>query len=314
MSKPYFMGIDGGGSTLRIVITDDTLKTIASHQGSSANPNVIGHDNAVDLIQAGIQQTLEQAKLSHTEIMAVGIGIAGASNLHSEKWLISCVQPALPQTLLIPSSDLEIALVGALGQRHGILVLAGTGSAILGRSPDGQILQLGGWGYLLDDDSSGYSLGLDAIKRIIQDFEENYAEFVDYYPSSLNQIILNHLELSSPKDLIHWLYRNPEPPVTRVAPLAKLIISEADQGNLDAINLLQKGASRLASKVQLMKRRLNYADASVAFGGGLLDNDNRLSRELTARLGLLRRPIAKHTPVLGGALLAQLEWNSQNNS
>jgi N-acetylglucosamine kinase-like BadF-type ATPase len=314
MSKPYFMGIDGGGSTLRIAITDDSLKVLTTYHGSSANPNIIGHDAAVTHVQSGIQQALQQAKLSSQDITAVGIGIAGASNLHSETWLIDCVQPALHHTLLIPSSDLEIALVGALNQRHGILVLAGTGSAILGRSPDGQLLQLGGWGYLLDDDSSGYSIGLEAIKRIIQDFEQNYAEFVDYQDSSLNLKILDHLGLTSPRDLIHWLYRSQEPPVTRVAPLAKLIIGEADNGNWDAINLLQKGASRLASKVELMIRRLDFPDAPIAFGGGLLDNDNRLSRELTVRLGLPIRPIAKHSPVIGGALLAQLEWKSQKNS
>ena len=311
MSQAYFMGIDGGGSTLRIAITDNQLKSLTTVQGSTANPNIIGHDIALTYIQSTIQKALQQANLSINDISAVGIGIAGASNLHSEQWLIDCVQPALPHTLLVPSSDLEIALVGALAQRHGILVLAGTGSAILGQSPDGQVLQLGGWGYLLDDDGSGYSLALDAIKRIIQDFEENYAEFVDYEASSLNHIILEQLELSTPRDLIRWLYRSQEPPVTRVASLAKLIIDEAEQGNWDAINILQKGASRLASKVDLMTRRLKYPDAPIAFAGGLLDNDNRLSRELTIRLGLPLRPIAKYSPVIGGALLAQLEWNSR---
>jgi len=311
MSQPIFMGIDGGGSTLRIVITDKQLESLATIQDTTANPNIIGHDIAVAHIRAGIQKALHQANLSIKDISAVGIGIAGASNLHSKTWLIECIKPALPHTLLVPSSDLEIALVGALGQRHGILVLAGTGSAIFGRSPEGQVLQLGGWGYLLDDDSSGYSLGLDAIKRIIQDFEENYAEFMDYQASSLNQKILDHLDLSSPKDLIRWLYRTQEPPATRVASLAKFIIVEADQGNWDAINLLQKGAARLASKVQLMIRRLDFPNAPIAFGGGLLDNDNRLSNELTVRLGLPLRPIAKHSPVIGGALLAQLEWNSR---
>lgn len=313
MNKPTFMGIDGGGSTLRIVITNENLEPLVTIQDSTANPNIIGHNTAVIHIQAGIQKALEQANRSANDISAVGIGIAGASNLHSEGWLIKCVQPALPQTLLIPSSDLEIALVGALGQRHGILALAGTGSAVFGRSPTGQILQLGGWGYLLDDDSSGYWISLQALKRIIRDFEENYAEYVDYQASSLNQKILQHLELSSPRDLIHWLYRSQQPPVTRVASLAKLIMEEAEAGNWDAINLLQKGVIQLVSTVELMIRRLDYQDAPIAFAGGLLDNDNRLSRELTVRLGLPIRPTAKYPPVIGGALLAQLEWNSQQN-
>lgn len=313
MTQPYFMGIDGGASNLRIAITDDNLNTTVTYSDSTANPNVIGHDTAQNHIQAAIKKTLAEANLSASNITAVGAGIAGASKLHSENWIIETITPALPDTLLIPSSDLEIALVGALGQRHGILVLAGTGSAVFGSSPDGQILQIGGWGYLLDDAGGGYAIGLQALKRIIQDYEEHYAEFVDYQPSSLNAIILDHLELNSPRDIIGWLYRTTEPPVTRIAPLAKLIIAEADAGNWDAINLLQQAAIYMTANTDLIKRRLNYAYPPIAFGGGLLDNDNRLSQDLTERLGLPIRPIAQHTPAIGGALLAKLEWKAQQN-
>ncbi len=313
MSQRYFMGIDGGGSNLRIAITDDQLNIVSKYQGSTANPSLIGHDIASQHIQNSIQQTLSQSNLSSDNITAVGVGIAGASNLHSELWLRSVIKPTLPNTLTIPSSDLEIALVGALAQRHGILVLSGTGSAVFGVSPNGDTIQLGGWGYLLGDTGSGYWIGLQALKRIIQDDEEYYDEFVHFEYSSLNHAILDHLKLSKPRDLIHWLYRSEQPPATQIATIARLIIDEANKNNWDAINLLQSAALHLAGKVDLMARRLNYSDAPIAFGGGLLDNDNRLSQELTERLRLAYRPSAKHPPVIGGALLAQLEWTQQTS-
>jgi len=311
MSQQYFMGIDGGGSTLRLVITDAELNEIATYQGTTANPNLIGQAAASSHIQSAIHEILTTTKLSASDIRAVGVGIAGASNSHSETWLISVISPVLPQTIIIPSSDLEIALVGALGQHHGILVLSGTGSAVFGVSSTGQTLQLGGWGYLLGDEGSGYWIGLQALKRIIQDNEEYYDEFVHYENSTLNHIILDHLNLSKPRDLIHWLYRSDEPPVTRIASITRLIVDEANRGNWDAINLLQSASIHLAGKVDLMKRRLGYTDAPIAFAGGLLDNDNRLSRDLTDRLGLAYRPIAKHPPVIGGALLAKLQWTAK---
>lgn len=312
MSQPYFMGIDGGGSTLRIVITDNHLNTITTYHSTTANPNIIGHHNAVTHIQAGINKTLEQANLQADSITAIGLGIAGASNLHSAAWLRSTVKPIFKATLIIPSSDLEVALVGALAQRHGILVLAGTGSAVFGISPNGETIQLGGWGYLLGDEGSGYWIGLQAIKQIIQDYEQHYYEFVQYKPNSLNQHLLDSLDLASPRDLIHWLYQSETPPVNQIAPLTKVIVQKANENNWDAINLLQKSALILTDKVNLMTRRLAYPNAPIAFGGGLLNNGNRLSQELTTRLNLTTRPIAKYSPVVGGALLAQLEWKSQN--
>lgn len=310
MSSQYFMGIDGGGSTLRLAITDANLNLIASYQQSTANPNLIGHDIAKKHIQESIQTLLERSEIHANEVIAVGIGIAGASNAHSEDWLLSTVSPVLPNSFLVPSSDLEIALVGALGQQDGILVLAGTGSAIFGCSPDEQTLQLGGWGYLLGDEGSGYWIGLQALQRLIQDTEQNYDRFVDYQPSSLNNKILQYLEITSARDLIAWLYRNPDPPTPRVASLSKLIIEEANSGNWDAINLVQHATILLANKVQLMKYQLGTPNTPVAFAGGLLDNDNRLSQELTQRLGLSTRPIAKYPTVIGGALLAQLRWKA----
>lgn len=304
----YFMGIDGGGSNLRIAITDEQLNPIAEFQSTTANPNLIGHDNAAKHIQSAIVTVLSQANLSHHDISAVGIGIAGASNLHSTDWLIATVKPALLDSFLVPSSDLEIALVGALAQRHGILVLAGTGSAVFGISPDRTVLQIGGWGYLLGDEGSGYWIGLQALKRIIRDFEGNYAPLVQSRESALNAKILHHLGLNSARDIIRWLYNQDTAPTTRVGHLAKLVIEEAENDNFDAVNLLQSASIQLHERVDLMRRRLAYPDAPIAFAGGLLDNDNRLSTELFQRLQLPHRPISRYSPVIGGALLAKMEW------
>ena len=306
------MGIDGGGSTLRIAITEENLSLIDSFHGSPANPNLIGHNVATHRIQNAIGKLLGQTNLSPEDITAIGIGVAGASNLHSELWLRSAISPIFTNSLIIPSSDLEIALVGALGQRNGILVLSGTGSAVFGVSPTGDTLQLGGWGYLLGDEGSGYWIGLQALKRIIQDNEEYYDEFTNFENSSLNNKILDELKLNTSRDLIRWLYRSENPPATQIASITRLIVEEADNGNWDAINLLQSAAIQLSGKVDLMVRRLDYPGAPIAFGGGLLENDNRLSQELAERLGLPYRPIAKYPPVIGGALLAQLEWKSHN--
>ena len=130
MKAPLFLGIDGGGTSLRITIVDADLVPLWSLTESSANPNVIGPDTALTHIQGAIRALMELAALPASAISAAGIGIAGASQSHSRPWLLRTIKPVLPDSLLVPSSDLEIALVGALAKRHGILLLAGTGSAV----------------------------------------------------------------------------------------------------------------------------------------------------------------------------------------
>ena len=310
MRGPLFLGIDGGGSTLRIAIVDHGLNTLGAVTEASANPNLIGHDAARALIQRSIADALRQAGLQAADISAAGIGIAGASNSHSREWLLQTLAPALPDCLLAPSSDLEIALVGALARRGGILLLAGTGSAVYGISPAGQRLQIGGWGYLLGDEGSSYWIGRRLLRRLIAVYDSGAP--VERDP--LSHHCLNSLRLQQPRDLIAWLYRSEEAPAARIASLARIVLDLANQGSGEAMAILQDAAGLLAAQAETMRERLDYAAAPIAFAGGLLDKDNFLSQLVAAQLGLAARPVAKHPPVIGAALLAKMEWSSRQDS
>lgn len=306
VNGPLFMGIDGGGTKLRIAVTDADLQSLASIESSSANPSVIGHDKARPHIRHEVAHALRQARLQPQDIAAAAIGIAGASNLHSEAWLLETVTPALPGALIVPSSDLEIALVGSLGQRQGILLLAGTGSAVYGVAPGGQRLQIGGWGYLLGDEGSGYWIGSQLLRHIIARHDRGASSEED----ALTRACMDVLGLTDPRELIAWLYRSKEAPATRVAGLAELVLNEAADCRWATV-CVESAAEQLTRQVDLMRSRLDYENAPIAFAGGLLDNDNALSRRVTQRLGLPRRPVARHSPVMGAALLATTAWRAR---
>ena len=306
MPEPLFLGIDGGGSTLRLSVARPNLDELASLTAGSANPNIIGPDAARAKIQHGIGEVLKSAGLQKENISAIGIGIAGASNLHSEPWLVETVKPVLPASCLAPSSDLEIALVGALAQRHGILLLAGTGSAAYGVSPAGERLQVGGWGYLLGDEGSSYWVGLQLLKSVVRAYDSG----VEARKTGLNQVCLDALGLSEATDLIAWVYQSEMAPAARVASLAPLVLNRAENGDALAIEILSQAAAHLVNQVEMMRRRLHYPGAPIAFAGGLLDNANWLAAEATHRLGLAKRPVAKYAPVLGAALLAKWKWSA----
>ena len=297
MSAPLFMGIDGGGSRLRIAIVSEDLAPLHWHVCGSANPSLIGREAAQALIRQAIAAALREAHLAQGSIGAAAIGIAGAAQAHSSDWLLETARTALPQSLLAPSSDMEIALVGAHGGRRGMLLLAGTGSAVYGIAADGSDLQIGGWGYLLGDPGSGYWIGMRLLRHIAAQADRGAP--ID--ERSLCRKCLDQLGLSHPRDLIAWLYRKEDKPVASVAGLAKLAMQAADAGD--------ETARRPSFPTRLMPwrgrpkscgRRLDSPDAPVAFAGGLLDHDNPLSISLARMLGMNGRPIAKHSPVIGG--------------
>lgn len=70
-------------------------------------------------------------------------------------------------------SDAEAAYLGALGMLPGLLVLAGTGSIVLGRTRRGRWVRCGGLGPLLGDEGSAFWIGREWLRATTrgEDFE-----------------------------------------------------------------------------------------------------------------------------------------------
>jgi N-acetylglucosamine kinase-like BadF-type ATPase len=292
-----WLGIDGGGSNLRLVLADDSLNIIAQSEiAQSANPNIIGWDTSQSLIQTNIKALIE----GH-QVYGAGIGISGASAEHAESWLRETVSGVLPNIHLAPASDIEIALVGAHGQRYGILLLAGTGSVAYAINRAGDALQLGGWGYLLGDEGSGYWLGMGALKTFTLAHDGRLEK-----PSTLTERVRAELGLKNGRAIVEWLYRRQPVPVAEVARLARLVLEEAD--DWQAQILISEAADSLISLVYTAFERLKMYDAPIAFAGGLLSEANPLSLAVMHGLNLNEFPATRYSPVLGAALLAKLTY------
>lgn len=297
----YFMGIDGGGSTIRILIVDEALSPLIEVKGGAVNPNSMGYDHATTLIRATIQQALAEANLIPSQIHAVCIGIAGVHDYLNHGWLTQVVQPVLPTSLIRPSADHEIALVGALGERYGLLVLAGTGSIVFGVNRQGESAIVGGWGHLLGDEGSGYSLGIQALQAITCAFDGQGV------PTTLTEKISTQLGFTTPWNCVGWLYGQGEH-VPRVAELALLVLDSATEGDKVAQEIVEHAAQGLAHQAQTAIHRLALDNPPIAFAGSVLINPNPLSQRLCELLHLSEIPTPRYRAVVGAALLAKEEW------
>jgi N-acetylglucosamine kinase-like BadF-type ATPase len=296
----YYMGIDGGGSTVRVGIADvqEPTRLLHAMEGESVNPSSTGESLARDRLRDAVRTLLAQAGLTPADVWACGVGVAGASAEHSEAWLRDTLAPVLPDVQLALASDVEIALIGANGTPYGTLVLAGTGSVALGIDQRGQRLQVGGWGYLLGDEGSGYALSMRALQHMAQTSDAGAR-------SQLAQDVLTHFGWRTPKALMRWLYAQPSPPVSEVASFAPRLLALADEGEPTAQAIVTEGASALATLVAHVRRRLALPDsAPLGFAGSLLTQDTALSRALVQRLGLPSAPKPRSTPLVGALSLA----------
>ncbi|MEQ8673105.1 MAG: BadF/BadG/BcrA/BcrD ATPase family protein [Aggregatilineales bacterium] len=292
----YIMGIDGGGSTVRVAIFTPQLDLIAESTGSTANPNTVGHETAAYNIQNTIMGTLERAKLTHNQVACVGIGVGGAAPEREGNWLNNLIEEIMPVTIIAISSDYEIALTGAHGEHRGILVLCGTGSLAYGVNSTGETALVGGWGWLLGDEGSGYWIGLQALNAVIRATEKRAQQ------TTLTNAIFSHLKLTERQEIIKWAYAKSR---TRdVATLAPLVLEHATDGDTVAMQIVEKAARELALQCRAVMQQLAMEALPIAFAGSLLTHNNPLSLLLCdlLKIEIILQP--KYVPVVGAAIIA----------
>ena len=299
------MGIDGGGSTLRIGVFDENLNVVAQlTRRENCNPSVRGKEAVRNLLQTATRKLLNMTPGTDEAIQAVGVGIAGADVAHSGPWLTQVLRPVLPNAVIVPTSDYEIALVGARGERYGALLLAGTGCISYGVNHDGKTARVGGWGYLLESEGSGYSIGIQAVKALVDLIDRQLPDT----PLTARLQTTNNVPRSR-DGLIAWMYS--ERKTDEIARLAATVLEVAAEGaDPTANHIIDQSVASLVRDYNNICTLLEVKHLPVAFAGGLITNDTVYAHGLATALNLDTPPKPLAPPLVGAARLALLSINT----
>ena len=143
-------------------------------------------------------------------------------------------------------SDAQAALLGALGERPGVLILAGTGSIALARDARGRWARAGGLGPLLGDEGSAFWLGRAWLRAT--------SEGEDFMPA-------------------RRLIRAPDA-IARIAALAPRVIRQARAGEPRARRIVRDGQAHLAAFAVNAARKLRLRrPIAMSWAGRLLADD-----------------------------------------
>lgn len=79
IERPIYVGVDVGGTTIKIGIVDNQGQSLAS--GHFPTADHLGPQNAVERIRAKIDSLLESLQLSLSDVQAIGLGTPGTHDL-----------------------------------------------------------------------------------------------------------------------------------------------------------------------------------------------------------------------------------------
>lgn len=165
LRSTLYVGVDGGGSTCRVRIRDETGRWRGGALGGAANV-YLDFQTAVATIAAAVSEALASAAFDPSvQRLRIGMGLAGVS-APATAAEVARAWPLGGEAVTV-AHDAEIACLGAHRGEDGGLIIAGTGSAAVARL-GGRSVGVGGRGFILGDDGSGARLGLAALRLALR--------------------------------------------------------------------------------------------------------------------------------------------------
>lgn len=288
----YIIGIDGGGTHTRVELRDTENRFLRRKTFGAFNMAAIG--------EAGFRQRLQEIFISLSgmqQAAAICIGGAGSSGSAMETVLRQELASAGFHGKLKLCGDYEIALAGAI-EGAGCILIAGTGSICCGKDSAGRVHRCGGWGHLVDDGGSAYSIGREAIRAALFALDGRLPE------SEIQHAVMEQQNAKDARDLVQFVYYSTAGKA-EIAALAPLVIRCAQSGDPISMQILDAQAQELCTLAETVIRQLNLQNPPIALLGGLLEHESCYTKRITDKLSLIAVPTAPaHDPLWGAAQMA----------
>ncbi len=299
----YVLGIDAGATKTVCLLADREGRILAEARGPGANLAVEEELGVEKVLHAVIE---EASRGVHEPPAAVCLGMAGVDRPEDGRIARTIMRRLGYRSRILVVNDALLALVAGVDRDPGIVIVAGTGAIVYGRNVANQAARAGGWGHLLDDEGSGYWIGVQALRAVMR-HADGRGPATDLTPR-----ILTHFGVAAASDLVHVVYYR-DLSRQEIAALSVLVQQSRDAGDGQAREILQAAASELERSASSVTARLGMAGESFTYvlAGGVFRVVPCLVDALTHGLGRVApqsRVLAlEREPAVGAVRLALAE-------
>jgi N-acetylglucosamine kinase-like BadF-type ATPase len=267
------IGADVGGSKTAVGVSDgEGMLARAEGPGAAVRPGRALV--SASIIAEVVRRALAGAGRLSGDVLYVGAAGAGREPERDE--LRKALRGENLATTVVVATDIEIALAAAFDEAPGIVVGAGTGSVAVGRDRAGERHRIGGYGWQMGDEGSGYAIGraaLGAVSRAVDGRSPRTA---------LSDRVLQVTRSENFDALVRWA-AGASP--AEVAALAPHVLDVAAHGDPLAQGIADYAARELTQLAVCLVPMMDVQPpVGVALTGGLLSADGPLRRSVLARL------------------------------
>ncbi len=275
-------------------------RIVAQSRGGPSNPNRVGFGGALASVSDAARMAIASAGIFGGEVVSLCAGLAGTSQPEAARKMKRLLGEEFPGKAIHVCTDLELTLE-ATSEGSAIVLIAGTGSAAVGRDAEGRTARVGGHGYLLGDEGSAYEVGRSAVKTAVRHFERTGTD------TALGKRILSETGEPGWSELQSRINAGPDDVLPRLFPM---VLLAAEMGDPSARALLEECAVALSELVKDLAERLKLQSGRflLAKTGGMTGRsryfDERLEFHLRKAAPLAQFGELKQSPAEAAAHLA----------
>ena len=301
----YFLGIDTGATKSHALIADESGQALGFGAGGSGNPDSVGHNGLVEVLQGIISQALLMAGITLAQLAGAGFGIAGYDWPSQREPLLQTLQVlGLGQTPLDLVNDALIGLLAGAAEGWGVAVVAGTSCNCWGWDRQRRMGRMTGFSHLFGEAAGGHELLGKATHAVA-------AEWTRRGPATNLTPAL--IEWAGARDIEDWLEGLSRQRYHMSAAAALVVFRVAAEGDAVAQDLIRWAGRELGGMALGVIRQLDFEGLEFESGpaGSFYNGSPLLSQTMAetihavapgARLVRLTVP-----PVVGGVLLGMVQ-------
>ena len=266
----YVLGIDGGGTKTVGLLCGLNGKVFSKVTVGPTNPNSLGYETVEKEIKRLIETLHSQTPDKFKFISSVFAGMSGVDREDDKERMIQLFHKYLPERCHIQvDNDAVNALYSGTFGKPGVVNISGTGAITFGINEQKVRTRVGGWGFLLGDPGSGYSIGNRALKAVFDEYD-GFGE-----KTILSSTILNFLNLEKTTDLISVIYDLKKSRQT-IASLSRLVVQAAEEGDITGKEILHQAGVEMGTSIRRLILKL-YKDERnqeipIVLAGGIYNN------------------------------------------
>lgn len=158
----YYLGIDGGGTRTTAAVSDEKGNILLKTVGKTINFYSVGMEKARENLLSvinGIYESLGEIKFD-----GAFIGCSALDGVADKETLDSLCGDIINAEKIGMNSDVYVALASSGEDKCRIVAICGTGSIVTGVDEIGVIKTKGGWGHIIGDEGSAYSIAVNAMR------------------------------------------------------------------------------------------------------------------------------------------------------